>query len=127
MAELAYNCEIVSKGMLLNSEMAIQRSIIKTGDKALIKQWNAARELQGVFQHAQAGIQYIETDSIYTLARNIADTVRIPELDAKLKTYDVEKLKIDSLHRYVMSHKKNIIRELISEYDYSFSANFTSE
>lgn len=33
MTALAHNCEILSKGMLLNSETAIYRSILKTGNK----------------------------------------------------------------------------------------------
>lgn len=93
----------------------------------MIEKWDAVRKLQDIFHHTQSTLSYIETDSEYITARNIADTLHNPDLEAQLKAYDMEKMNIDSLYRYVMNHKKIIIRELMSEYDFPFSANFTKE
>ncbi len=68
----AYDNELFRKGLLLNSADAVRRSILESGDSALIKQWNELTEAKQVVMHLE---EKEPTSSQLEIYRHRADSL----------------------------------------------------
>lgn len=115
LSTLAYNCELISKSVLLDMSSIIRRGVMVCGNEELIKTWIEINEGYQEFTHIKAEIRAMEEDTQYKYVvaqQNGPDSSSVKYMLQRAKN---SRTIIDSLF-LVLADKELEIIDICSEY-----------
>lgn len=115
LSTLAYNCELISKSVLLDMSSIIRRGVMVCGNEELMKTWIEINEGYQEFTHIKAEIRAMEEDTQYNSVvaqQNGSDSSRVKYMLQRVKS---SKTIIDSVF-LVLADKELEIIDICSEY-----------
>lgn len=123
---LAYDAQLFSKGLLLNTEIGLQQTIMESNDPALLQQWQELQELRVQMNRQQKQMTNVQREEMARLKQEIhvADSLGWGMLFMKMDSVDKARAteqgapyreKSDSLHQQLRQLQDQILGDNLAQ------------